>query len=145
MFPSWWGVGSYWKTLNAEEKKNLKRAFRESTLFSSYVKLLGFTLQKVEMNIFYLYLEASHLPEAEKKKYADKFLKELTLCKRFFKELSGNNNYLWYRPWLKTSIQLRSPLIDPLNVLQLIALKEKDLLLLRETVTGVASGMLTTG
>lgn len=145
LFPSWWGVGSYWRTLSRTEKNNLKRAFRESTLFSSYVKLLGFTLQKIEMNTFQLYLESSHLSMAEKKLYRDEFLKELKACKVFFKELTGQNDYLWYRRWLKTSIQLRSPLIDPLNILQLIALKQKNFLLLRETVTGVASGMLTTG
>jgi len=145
LFPSWWGVGSYWQTLGPEEKKNLKRAFRESALFSTYIKQLGFTLQKIEMNIFQLYLEETHLSELEKKRFAKDFLNELRACKTFFKELTKESNYLWYRRWLKTSIELRSPLIDPLNILQLIALKEKDLFLLRETVTGVASGMLTTG
>ena len=54
------------------------------------------------------------------------------------------------REWLKESIYLRSPMIHPLNLLQIQTLKRKRLtpqeeLLFRETVTGIAAGMLTTG
>ncbi|MGE5085024.1 MAG: phosphoenolpyruvate carboxylase [Bacillota bacterium] len=145
LFPTWWGAGSYWQNLSQADKNYLRRALGKSTLFSTYMKLLGFTLQKIDLDIFHLYLAASALSDVEKKEFSQMFLKELDACKDFFKDVMGTNDFLWYRPWLKTSIELRSPLINPLNVLQLIALKEHNLLLLRETVTGVASGMLTTG
>ena len=40
---------------------------------------------------------------------------------------------------------MRSPMIHPLNLIQLIAIERKNYPLLRKTVTGVACGMLTTG
>jgi phosphoenolpyruvate carboxylase len=36
-------------------------------------------------------------------------------------------------------------MIHPLNLLQMIAREDRDILLLRWTVTGIASGMLTAG
>jgi phosphoenolpyruvate carboxylase len=64
---------------------------------------------------------------------------------KFFNQISGKENLLWHRPWLGESIKYRSSMIHPLNILQLLALKNKNSALLRETVTGVACGMLTTG
>ncbi|QLY25559.1 phosphoenolpyruvate carboxylase [Bdellovibrio sp. KM01] len=145
LFPTWWGVGSFWTTLNKTEKALYKKAFKESQLFSSYIKVLGFTLEKMDLNIFGLYLANSKLPVEQQQKYLKDFIQEFKECKKAMREITGERNLLWYRPWLGKSISLRSPLIHPLNVLQLIALKERNLLLLRETVTGVASGMLTTG
>ena len=57
---------------------------------------------------------------------------------------------LSYRPWLRESIHLRAPMIHPLNLLQLEVLTKQRLgkaeeLPFRETVTGIAAGMLTTG
>jgi phosphoenolpyruvate carboxylase len=54
------------------------------------------------------------------------------------------------RPWLEESIHYRAPMIHPLNLLQIELLKqqhwsEDDERLFRETVTGIAAGMLTTG
>ena len=52
---------------------------------------------------------------------------------------------LFFRPWLMESIRLRSAVINILNVIQIIAIQRKEEKLLRETVTGIACGMLTTG
>lgn len=145
LFPSWWGVGSYWSTLEPAQKKKYKEAFKQSPLFGSYIKVLGFTLQKIELDIFSMYLHSSKLPEDLVEKFELKFRDEYAQCVRCVREITEQKSLLWYRPWLETSIALRSPLIHPLNILQLIALEEKDIRLLRETVTGVASGMLTTG
>lgn len=145
LFPTWWGVGSYWEQLTTEEKKKYQGIFKKSSLFASYIRLLGFTLAKMELNIFALYLQSSSLPAELKSETEKRFRREFSLCKKALHEISGESQLLWYRPWLQDSIHLRSPLIHPLSVLQLIALKNNDVPLLRETVTGVASGMLTTG
>lgn len=145
LFPTWWGVGSFWKTLKTSEKAIYRNAMKQSPVFSTYIKAVGFTLEKMDLNIFALYLANSKLSKSEQEKYYTDFLHEFGECRKAVREITGEKNLLWYRPWLGKSISLRSPLIHPLNVLQLIALKEKNLLLLRETVTGVASGMLTTG
>lgn len=145
LFPTWWGVGTFWDGLTAAEKSSYRKTFQESSLFGSYIKALGFTLEKIEMDVFGLYLFESKLPENVASSFHERFKKELSLCRKALWEMTGQKSMLWYRPWLETSISLRSPLIHPLNVLQLLALRDHDVPLLRETVTGVASGMLTTG
>lgn len=145
LFPTWWGLGSFWEGLSAKEKKTFQGIFKRSSLLASYIRLLGFTLAKMELNVFALYLQNSNLSEKLKSETEKRFRKEFALCRNAIKEISGESELLWYRPWLQDSIRLRSPLIHPLSALQLIALENKDIPLLRETVTGVASGMLTTG
>lgn len=145
LFPSWWGVGSFWAQLKADEKAKYQKIFKDSSLFRSYVKVLGFTLEKIDLNVFALYLRSSRLPREVTDSFIRRFQKEYVACQTAVHEITGEKSLLWYRPWLETSIHLRSPLINPLNVLQLLALEDHDVPLLRETVTGVASGMLTTG
>jgi phosphoenolpyruvate carboxylase len=145
LFPTWWGVGSFWQTLDKNEKKRYREVLEQSSVFRSYIKALGFTLAKIEMPVFALYLKSSELDSEIADKFIELFKTEHELSLQALREITGEQDLLWYRPWLGTSIGLRSPLIHPLNVLQLIALQKKDVLLLRETVTGIASGMLTTG
>lgn len=145
LFPTWWGIGNFWKTLNPKKKKEYQKLFKESAMFRSYIKALGFTLKKVEMDVFFLYLRSSKLDSSTILFYENLFKKEFAESIKCVREITGEKSLLWYRPWLETSIELRSPLIHPMNVLQLIALETKDIKLLRETVTGIANGMLTTG
>ena len=63
----------------------------------------------------------------------------------FFNEVSGQSNFLIFRAWMEESIQLRSRMIHPVNMLKIFALKKHNYQLLRETVTAIACGMMTTG
>ena len=145
LFPTWWGVGSAWGETKEPARKKLRQAFNEQPVFSSYIKALGFTLAKVELPVWRMYLEKSGLSSDEiasaTKLFGDEYKKALA----FFHELTGEEEELWFRPWLAESIRLRSPMIHPLNLLQLLAEEEKDFQLLRIAVTGISSGMLTTG
>ncbi len=145
LFPAWWGIGSAWRATPRNERALLRRIFLRHALFSSYVKLLGFTLQKVELPIWRLYLERSGLEPSRARGIAREFEAEFRAAVDFTRSISNRRNLLWFRPWLGTSIGLRSVMIHPLNLLQLAALERRDQRLLRETVTGIASGMLTTG
>ena len=65
-------------------------------------------------------------------------------------QISPDGRLLSHRAWLRESIYYRAPMIHPLNVIQTEVLarprqSERDELLLRETATGIAAGMLTTG
>ncbi len=140
LFPTWWGVGSTWEKLSYGERKALRLAFRRKDPFlTSFMKQLGFTLAKVEMGVWRFQLQKLAGLDA-----AD-WEAELVACHRAFRGITGEREPLWFRPWLKESVQLRSPLIHPLNVLQVLAIQRKDGDLLRQTVTGIASGMMTTG
>lgn len=145
LFPTWWGVGSAWAELSEKDKRDLRQVFKKDALFRSYVKLLGFTLAKIELPIWRLYLEQSGLAPSQIKKAYDDFAQEHARVNAFFHEVSRERDYLWYREWLGESIRLRSPMIHPLNLLQIANRADMDVLLTRETVTGIASGMLTTG
>jgi phosphoenolpyruvate carboxylase len=99
----------------------------------------------VDLSIWRLYLEKSDLLKNEINKIFQEFFDEYIRTIKFVQEISGESKLLWHRPWLETSINYRSSMIHPLNILQLLALKNHDNSLLRETVTGIACGMLTTG
>lgn len=140
LFPTWWGLGSAWTELTPAEKKSLKHSFKNKDPFlTAFVKQLGFTLAKVEMGVWKFQenqLTGETSPTWER---------ELRACMKAFTELTGGKDLMWFRPWLRESIHMRSPLIHPLNVLQVIAVQKQDGKLLRQTVTGIASGMMTTG
>ncbi len=143
LLPVWWGTGSAWDALTKEEKKKLRRDYQSSPVLQTYVKNLGFTLAKVELGVWNFHLDKSELKN--KKEWKKTITEELELSMTFFREITGEKDFTWFRPWLNESIHFRSSMIHPLNVIQKLALERKDNVLLRETVTGIACGMLTTG
>jgi phosphoenolpyruvate carboxylase len=145
LFPTWWGVGSAWKKATEAQKKAMLEAAVKSPVVNSYVKALGYTLAKVRLSVFKIYLEESSLTrEAKDKMWAD-FTLEFDRTLEFVKIALGSKDLVAWRPWLEDSIVLRSPMIHPLNLLQVLAMKDHDDALLRLTVTGISSGMMTTG
>jgi phosphoenolpyruvate carboxylase len=144
LFPTWWGIGSAWEQLDSNDKYEIMKFYGTSSFFSSFMKILGFTLSKVELSVFKLYLEENLTP-SEAEYYCKIFSRELEKVQTFFNEVTRQDKHLWFRPWLAESISLRAPMIHPLNLIQIISLERKNAVLLRETVTGIASGMMTTG
>lgn len=145
LFPTWWGLGTAWAELKPRERTALKKAYGSDPLFRSFLKLLGFTLAKVELPVWNLYLAESGLPAALVQATRDEFAREHARALELVRALSGSRDPVWFRPWLGESVVLRSPMIHPLNLLQILALERCDASLIRETVTGIASGMMTTG
>lgn len=145
LFPTWWGIGSAWKSSSPRDREAIRKAFQKDPLFSSYVKALGFTLAKVELPIWRMHLENSALNPEAVQNIIEEFSREYSSACAFVRVLSGKRDLVWFRPWLSKSIQLRSPMIHPLNLIQMIALERKNPQLLRETVTGISSGLMTTG
>jgi phosphoenolpyruvate carboxylase len=145
LLPIWWGTGVGWSQLSKGQQLAIKKYFAQSPLMQSYVKNLGFTLAKVELGVWNFHLNHSKLNDQNKELWKMKITKEFELVLKFFHEISGEKNFTWFRPWLGESIYFRSSMIHPLNVIQKLALERKDNVLLRETVTGIACGMLTTG
>ena len=145
LFQTWWGVGSAWKSFDQTQRMNLRAAFHQEPVFSSYVRALGFTLAKAELSVFKIYLRHSGLDKALIEKFESMFDQEFQDALGFLKFVTEEENPLWYQPWLGASIRLRTPMIHPLNLLQILAIQDRDFGLFRCTVTGIASGMLTTG
>lgn len=145
LLPIWWGVGEAWGKLSSHKKRELKAYYQNSPLMQSYVKNLGFTLARIEMGVWEFHLTHSRLEKDVKKHWQDKIRKEFEATMEFFHEVSGSKDFTWFQPRLGESIIFRSSMIHPLNVIQKISLERNDHVLLRETVTGIACGMLTTG
>ncbi len=140
LMPTWWGIGTAWRESPPQQQHELIELFQSNAFFSSFVKTLGFTLAKVELDIWELYFKG-----APDHALFDRFEHEFKDAVRFVREVSAQKELIWYRPWLSESIRLRSSNIHLLNLLQILALEEPDEGLLRETIVGIACGMLTTG
>lgn len=140
LLPTWWGVGSAWEKATLKDKKQLKNLFKTDPFFSSFAKMLGFTLAKVELEVWHLYLKRQGRADL-----LVNFEHEYRKSVQFLRQVSGKKSLIWYRPWLEESIRMRSPVVHLLNVAQLIAMDRNDEALLRETLVGISSGMLTTG
>jgi phosphoenolpyruvate carboxylase len=145
LLPVWWGLGTSWENLNDSDKERVKEVFNTSPLFSSFIKNLGFTLEKIEFGVWLFLLSESNLALSEKKYWRERIGDELKLVEKFFKEVTDEKEHTWFRPWLKESIFFRSSMIHPLNVVQKIAKERNDARLLRLSVTGISCGLLTTG
>lgn len=145
LFPTWWGTGKAWSQLNKSEKLEFKKQYKKNPLVSSFMNALGFTLAKVDLAIWKIYLSESRLDVEKQNETYQTFLEEYNKTKSFFKAVTGKKELLWFRPWLQESINFRSSMIHPLNLIQLEALKRGEIDLLRDTVTGISCGMLTTG
>ena len=127
LFPTWWGIGSAWQEFKTDPNllNSLKNGFRHNSQFASYVKLIGFSLRKVDLNIWELYLEQSKLEPKQIDNIKRSFRHEYELASDFVKSVSGQTHLLWFRPWLDESIALRSSMIHPLNMIQILAMQEK--------------------
>ncbi len=145
LLPIWWGIGTTWENLPAKDRKQLVAAFKNDPFFTSFIKLLAFSVAKVDLSIWFSYLHHTRLEKEEAELFQKIFSEEFEKTLSFIRELTEQKEILWFRPWLESSIKLRSTMIHPLNMAQIVALEKSESALLRESVTGIASGMLTTG
>lgn len=145
LFPIWWGAGSAWEQSTSLQKKALLEAFERNPVFNSYIKALDFTLAKVELAVFKTYLNESSLSQEFIQKIFLEIEEEYLRTVHFCKTVMKSRKLLDAKQWLRESVHLRAPMIHPLNLLQNIAMKNKELDLLRLTVTGISSGMMSTG
>ena len=149
MLPVWFGLGTAWRHMRKEPgaKRKLRSAMEKDPLLRGFMRLLGFAISKSEPRIFREYVKrlAPNAPAA--------LLKTIFFEAREVSDLARTaspEGLLADREWLKESIFYRAPMIHPLNLLQIQTLRKKTLTpeeesLFRETVTGIAAGMLTTG
>lgn len=143
LLPSWWGIGTAWASLREAEQEELKLLYTSDPFMSSFVKTTGFTLAKIELGIWRCYVHARHGKNSEEivKMVDAEFKRSL----KFFRDVSQSKQLIPHRPWLEESVRLRSPYIHILNLLQILAMQRNDEKLLKETLVGIACGMLTTG
>ena len=89
LFPTWWGVGSAWSSASDAQKKAMLEACSKSPVVASYVKALGYTMAKVRLSVFKVYLEESSLSRAEKDRLWKEFCAEFDRTLAFVRVALG--------------------------------------------------------
>jgi phosphoenolpyruvate carboxylase len=147
---AWLGAGDAWQRIRREVdiEERIARAAKEDPLFRSYARLLSFTVAKASPMLWSRYrtVLAGDAPAELVAELDEDFAAAGDLARRAL----GSDSLLPDRPWLEESIRYRAPMIHPLNLLQIELLakpewNDAEARLFRETVTGIAAGMLTTG
>jgi phosphoenolpyruvate carboxylase len=141
----WYGVGS---GLAAAELDELRSAFAEWPLFTSFVENVEMSLAKTDRGIARRYLEMG-----DRRDLARQVLDEYDRATELVLAVTDHERLLEDKPVLSRAVELRNPYVDALSHLQLRALRgirsgsadetiERLLLL---TVNGVAAGLQNTG
>jgi phosphoenolpyruvate carboxylase len=113
---------------------------------------MGFSLAIGDRAVFSFFSDAL-VTEPGLKAVKEELLAEEKRVSEMVAALSGEDNLLWFRPWLSESILLRGSTIHPLSAFEVAAMRNRrrnvrrpyNDELLRIAIAGVAIGMLTTG
>ena len=149
----WFGLGTALEAVGDEAL--LTEAYREWPLLHTMIDNVAMSLAKTDERIARRYLALG-----DRDDLAQLVLEELTLTREWVIRLTGGSGLLENKPILQRAVQLRSPYVDALSLLQLRALRElrsadesatgsgadaeqQRLLLL--SVSGVAAGLQNTG
>lgn len=147
----WFGLGSALEAVGDEEA--LIEAYREWPLLRTMVDNVAMSLAKTDERIAREYLALG-----DRDDLAGIVLDELRLTREWVIRLTGGDGLLTNKPILQRAVQLRTPYVDALSLLQLRALRAlrtspsgapadqpdvQRLLLL--SVSGVAAGLQNTG
>ena len=145
----WFGLGTALDAVG--DLAELQAAYAGWPLFTTVIDNVEMSLAKTDRRIASRYLALG-----ERQDLADLVLEEMALTRRWVLAITGSDEVLSRRRVLGRAVQLRSPYVDALSLLQLRALKRlrsgvepdqveglRQLLLL--SVNGVAAGLQNTG
>jgi len=145
----WFGLGTALDQVG--DLAELQAAYADWPLFATLIDNVEMSLAKTDERI-----AARYLALGDRADLADLVLEEMVLTRRWVLAITGSESALSHRRVLGRAVQLRSPYIDALSLLQLRALKRlragvvpdevedlRRLLLL--SVNGVAAGLQNTG
>lgn len=142
MIPAWYGLG----TAVAELKRSdaaafsaLSAMYRSWPYWTAAIDNAALALAKVEMTIAQRYAELCD--DAEVRWQLWKLIaQEAESSRQMILEITGTPALLDNTPWLRDSINSRNPYVDPLNLIQIEALKRR-----RQLAAGTEPGTPTIG
>ena len=124
--PTWFGLGTAFKTYAEEESKGL-RILQEMYVSWSFFKALIDNAQldvaKADMGIAELYASLVE-PIALRDRFFEWIKEEHALSSEMIMCVTGQDELLANMSAIKTSIQRRNPYVDPLNFMQVALLRE---------------------
>ncbi len=157
--PSWFGLGSAFKTYIDEEAdgaRRLQEMYGAWPFFKALIDNAQLDVAKADMGIAELY--ASLVEPAElRQQFYDRIKNEHRLSSDMIMSVTEQDDLLTNMSAIKTSIERRNPYVDPLNFMQVALLRELRQLAEDDerwgptldatlaTINGIAAGMKTTG
>ena len=159
--PSWFGVGTAldsWIGEDPDRLVELQSMYREWPFFKTTLNNIHVGLGRADLWTASLY---SELADATGREVFQGLQAEYELtCQRLL-QVTGHESVLDTEPWLKKSIELRNPYLDPINLLQVELSKrwasevnpdtdlgpegEKLLASIMLSVSGIAAGLQNVG
>lgn len=154
MLPAWLGAGSSLKTLLDEGKKELLQEMYQSwPFFHTRLEMFEMVFLKADETLTKFYEE--RLVPKELWPLGQRLRDNLVLTRETVLETIPDHKLMQDQPWIKESISLRNPYVDPLNMLQAELLsrsrKNGDEICpvidqaLMVTIAGIAAGLRNTG
>lgn len=153
LLPAWFGFGTAVRQyIDAHDQNwNLLRVMYDQwPMFRALVDNAELALAKADMEIAHHYAQLSQESAAEE--LWAQISSEFDCSRGAVLLITGKHDLLGGTDWLRHSIQIRNPYVDPLNLAQINLLarqrsEDDDELkdLLRLTIQGIASGLRTTG
>jgi phosphoenolpyruvate carboxylase len=154
MLPAWLGAGTSLKTLLDEGKKELlQEMYRNWPFFHTRLEMFEMVFLKADEELTKFYEE--RLVPKELWPLGQRLRDNLALTREMVLETIPDHNLMQKQPWIKESISLRNPYVDPLNMLQaellLRSRKNGEEICpvidqaLMVTITGIAAGLRNTG
>ena len=154
MLPAWLGAGTSLKTLLDEGKKELlQEMYCNWPFFNTRLEMFEMVFLKADEELTKFYEE--RLVPKELWPLGQRLRDNLALTREMVLETIPDHNLMQEQPWIKESISLRNPYVDPLNMLQaeLLSRSRKNGeeicpvidQALMVTIAGIAAGLRNTG
>lgn len=156
MLPAWLGAGTSLKTLLDEGKKDLlQEMYVNWPFFHTRLEMFEMVFMKADEELTKFYEE--RLVPKELWPLGERLRANLKLTRETVLETIPDHQLMQEQPWIKESIKLRNPYVDPLNMLQAELLSrsrscEQNATInpdidqaLMVTIAGIAAGLRNTG
>jgi len=153
LLPAWFGVGEALRSAYLKDRDLLNQISKEWLFFSSLLNMVEMVLAKADLNIFLQY--ETQLGLKKTRPFGDSLRRSLLTTKNSVLKILHQKKLLANNSTLERSIQVRSPYLLVLHLLQIELLKrhrknkmKKDQpceLTLLISIGGIAAGMHNTG
>jgi phosphoenolpyruvate carboxylase len=126
MLPAWYGFGSAFDQLVQRDAKNLtlaRQMYAQWPFFKGLISRLETSLAIADFKIAEYY--AQNLVSSQlKQKFFERIMEEFASTRSAILQITEQDTLLQFIPYLRHSINLRNPYVDPLSYLQVKLIKE---------------------
>jgi phosphoenolpyruvate carboxylase len=161
LIPAWYGLGTALAEVKYRDRSSwntICEMYRSWPFMQATIDNAVLALAKADMYIAHHYADLEEDADIRQRCWS-LIASERDRTRQALLDIVGGNELLATNPWFFSSIEVRNPYIDPLNLIQIDLLRRRRTLpadasdadreqlrdMLRLTVQGVAAGMRTTG